>query len=89
MAKYVRADQDNLRTWVIQFGIIPLIFAVGFAMMGLLDFWMGLLLLTAATVIYAVDLMAHRSKRCGSNHWCSLHLNCVVGVQTSAAWRCA
>lgn len=63
MVKYVRADPDDIRTWIVQWEIVPLIFAVGFAMMGLLDFWLGLLLLTAATAAYVYDLWNKKQKR--------------------------
>ena len=63
MVKYVRADPNDIRTWIVQWGIVPLIFAVGFAMMGLLDFWLGLLLLTAATAAYVYDLWNKKQKR--------------------------
>lgn len=56
MANYVRAKPDNLRTWFVENGIFPLIAAIGYAMTGLLNFWVGIILTVAASIFFARDL---------------------------------
>jgi hypothetical protein len=56
MAKYIRADIDTPRSWSVAWGIWPLIFAVGFAMTGFLNFWWGIVLMGLAALAMAFDI---------------------------------
>src|SRR5882724_95877 len=56
MAKYVRAESDSPRSWVVAWGVPALILAVGFAMTGFVNFWLGIALMALAVTAMSFDL---------------------------------
>lgn len=54
MARYVRADEAPVRAWITLLGIIPLYGGIGFAMTGYINFWVGIAILIATALAFAV-----------------------------------
>ena len=55
MARYARVEPDTLRTWAVQFGVPGLVLAIGFAMTGYANFWLGVVIMTLAVAALATD----------------------------------
>jgi hypothetical protein len=54
MARYIRADEAPIRSWITLLGIIPLYGGIGFAMTGYINFWVGVVVLILTAVALAV-----------------------------------
>jgi hypothetical protein len=55
VAKYIRADTDSISAWLVAYGLPGLLFVVGFAMTGYLDFWFGVSAMVIAAAILIGD----------------------------------
>jgi hypothetical protein len=62
MAKYVRLDSlpappppKPINTWIVALGIVPLVFALGFAMTGYINFWLGICIMSVAAFGFAIS----------------------------------
>jgi hypothetical protein len=62
MAQYAKIQPETLRTRVMQLGVTSVIFAIGFAMTGYINFWRGVILMSAVVAIYLGNLWFFEKK---------------------------
>jgi hypothetical protein len=56
MARYVRADEDTLVSWMVAYGLTALLLALGFAMTGYINFWLGVAAMAGGVCILMADI---------------------------------
>jgi hypothetical protein len=62
VVKYIRADNDTISAWLVAYGLPGLLFAVGFAMTGYLNFLVGILAMgVAATILIGDAWVRHKT----------------------------
>jgi hypothetical protein len=56
MAQYARIQPETFRARIMQIGVTSVIFAIGFAMTGYINFWRGIFLMSIIIAIYLGNL---------------------------------
>ena len=58
-----KRDLSRFRLWVVELGFPALLYALGFAMTGYLNFWLGLCVMTIAAVFIVFDFWFRNNAR--------------------------